>query len=254
VNRPIQTFALAILLTGLTAAGAQADLTISGGNVSWESGTGTMDITISSNNSDTLSAFNLELLITPVVGMSSSIPEFSPTQSDPYSSSSYVFAGDSFGQNYGLPVWGPAFTTGNSNDTITGGDSADSSGAGYVTVAAMGTGPASYLATVQFQPSVGGSPTDQWNISLVAALGSTLGQNTFFQDSQGNYFNATSIGPGVTVTFDTPGESGVLGTFGTPGQMSVAPEPTSAITSVTGAFCFAAYGWLRRRRSHRRAA
>jgi hypothetical protein len=55
------------------------------------------------------------------------------------------------------------------------------------------------------------------------------------------------------VRFDTSGGSGVLGTFASSQQLSIIPEPTSALTTVTGAFFFAAYGWLRRPRSLRRA-
>ncbi len=81
---------------------------------------------------------------------------------------------------------------------------------------------------------------------------------TYFQDSQGNYYSATASDPGVLVTNDginEPGVYSVLGTFSTPLEAtSVVPEPTSAITTVTGTFFFAAYAWLRCALPPRRAA
>ena len=93
MNRSIQAFAFAIILLGLTATRARADLAISLSNVSLApGGTGTMDITVTSKSSDTLSAFGLELLITPV-GHPTSLVQFTTAQLDPYGNSNYVFAG-----------------------------------------------------------------------------------------------------------------------------------------------------------------
>ncbi len=67
-----------------------------------------MDITISSTTgSDTLSAFGLELLITPTPSTGSH-PVFTDAQSDPYGDSNYVFYGVSSGESF-PPFWSSPF-------------------------------------------------------------------------------------------------------------------------------------------------
>ena len=155
MNRLIQAFAFAIILLGLTATPARADLAISLSNTTVApGGTGTMDITVTSNSSDTLSAFGLELLITPV-GTPTSLLQFTSSQPDFSGNPNYVFVGESA---LGPAFWStpPAYP----NDTIFGGD-INSSGQGYVTI--TGT---PLLATVQFQAPPGATPGDMFQISL----------------------------------------------------------------------------------------
>ena len=199
MNRSIQAFAFAIILLGLTATRARADLAISLSNVSLApGGTGTMDINVTSNSSDTLSAFNLELLITPV-GTPTSLLQFTSSQPDFSGNPSYVFANESL---LGPAFWStPPTTTNYPNDTIFGGDFAYSNGAfSYVTI--TGT---SLLATVQFQAPLGATLGDQFQISLVNDP-----SFTYFDDQNGNALNYSVGSTGGTVTIT-----------------SVVPEPSS---------------------------
>jgi len=168
VNRSIQAFAFAIILLGLTATRARAGLIIALGNDYnlAPGGIGTIDITVTSNNpsGDTLAAFGLELLITR--GTSASFLTFTGGIG-PYGNSNYVFFGQSSNSDISIPFWGAPYqsspVTGYPSDSITGGDSADSSGPGYVTI----TSTSLLLATVEFQAQPGAPLTDQFQISLV---------------------------------------------------------------------------------------
>jgi hypothetical protein len=251
VRRPILAVALAILLPGLTAPRARADLTISGGDVSVSGGqTVTMDLTISyvsnpssTDNSNTLSAFGLTLMITPLSGGGPDLT-FSTSQPNPWDSSlgaDYVFAGVSGSQdsNGSSPFWNlPPSSTTNPNDTLTTafGDFYDTSSpnatmAGDVTIPDNPNGLNSYLATVQFSTRSVAS-TEEFQVSLTSA-------STFTAGDGGSLNYNVDVG---TVTVEGLG------------PLSIVPEPASAITGLTGAFFFTAYGWLRRRRSPRRAA
>jgi hypothetical protein len=194
VNRSIATFAFAIILLGPTATHAQAGLMISLStpNVA-PGGTGMMDIAVTSSSGDTLSAFGLELLITPV-GNPTSLLQFTTAQIDPYSNSTYVFAGQSFNSDLSLPFWGLPLSTNYPKDTIFGGDSNDGSTLGYVTIPPTAGAANSYLASVQFQAPIGATLGDQFQISLVQDP-----SFTYFDDQNGNPLNYTSTGGQVTI-------------------------------------------------------
>jgi hypothetical protein len=174
-----------------------------------------MDITVTSNSSDTLSAFDLELLITPV-GHPTSLLQFTTAQLDPYGNPNYVFAGQSLNSDLLLPFWGLPYSTSFPNDTISGGDSNDGSGLGYVTIPPNAGGAYSYLATVQFQAPLGAPLGDKFQISLVNDP-----SFTYFDDQNGNALNYSVGSTGGTVTI-----------------ASVVPEPSSltllALSGLTG--------------------
>jgi hypothetical protein len=189
----IRAIALALLILGLTSTGARADFVFT---VTMPStSTGTVDFNITSNDSATLSAFGLQLMISPT-SSATTLASFSSTQTDPFSNSGYVFAGQSFNSDNGLPFWSLPFMTTTPNDSILGGDSADPSvGPGFVTVLSS----PSYLGTVQFEgPSA--SAGQQFQITLG-------GGSTSFDDRIGNSLSYTasftpSAGGGGTVNID----------------------------------------------------
>jgi len=195
VNRSIQALAFAIVLLGLTAARARADLAISLDNVTVApGGTGTMDIFVTSNNNDPLSLFSLTLQITQMPGTTSFLTFTGGV--DPYNNPNYVFSGESFNVNNGIPFWGLPFPTIYTNDSISGGDAANPLGA-FVTIPSTAGGPNSLLATVQFQ-ALGTNPGDQFLISVVSAT-------TEFDDQNGNPLTINSITGGtVTITSVVP--------------------------------------------------
>jgi len=205
VNRSIQAFAFAIILLGLTATHARADLNIALGNDLnlAPGGIGTIDITVTSNNNDTLSAFGLELLITLGTPTPTSLLTFTGGIDPSYSSSSYVFFGQSSNSDYGSPFWGAPYqsspVTGYASDSISGGDSADPlAGPGYVSI----TSTPLLLATVQFQAAPGATPGDTFQISLVP----TNPLLTYFQYDQNpdHLLNYTSAPGTVTIASAVP--------------------------------------------------
>jgi hypothetical protein len=179
VSRSIQALAFFTILLSLMTIRVRADLiiTLSDATVA-PGGTGTMDITVTSNHGNTLSAFGLELQITPV-GSPSELLQFSMDQTDPYGNSNYVFSGASFNQDNGpISFWSSPFQTVYMSDTIVGSDSSDSTnmtplGISYVTLSST----PSYLATVQFQAPTGSVPGDQFQITLVNDPGETYFMN-----------------------------------------------------------------------------
>jgi len=191
VNRSIQAFAFAMILLGLTATRARAGVIIALDNVTVApGGTGTMDIAVTSNSlaSDTLSQFSLALQITQKPGTTSFLTFTGGV--DPYNNPNYVFSGESFNVNNGLPFWGPPFTTIYTYDSISGGDAANPLGT-FVTIPSTVGEPNSLLATVQFQ-ALGTNPGDQFQISVISA-------GTEFDDQNGNPLTIDSI-TGGTVT------------------------------------------------------
>jgi hypothetical protein len=207
--------------------------------------TGTMDFTITSTTGmDTLSEFNLELLILPA-GTPTSLLQFS-TSSQPsvYDHANYVFAGESSVADTGgfVPFWGAPFPQTNgapgypndyAYDRISGGDIDDGSGAtpSYVTIPQNSGLARTYLASVQFQVQPGTVGTEQFIVSLVNDP-----TQTYFHDANGNSLTYSYSGGSVTV------EGGAS-------QSLIIPEPTSTLTGLTGTFFFAVYGWLRHRGS-----
>jgi len=227
VSRWIQTFAFAVIVLGLTATCARADLVISLSNVNVAPGnTGTMDISVTSNNSDTLSSFGLELLITR--GTSASFLTFTGGP-DPYANPNYVFFGQSLNQDTATPFWGPPYQSspsGYPSDSILGGDSADSSGLGYVTIPSTAGGPNSFLAAVQFQSQPGAPLTDQFQVSLVSNP-----SFTYFDDQNSSPLNYSTTGGLVTFSV---------------------PEPSSlTLAALSGFSGLLWYCWRGRGRKHR---
>ena len=194
VSRPITAFALAVIILGLTTCRARADLVVSLSNVNLTPGsTGIMDITVTSNNNDTLSAFGLELQILPV-GTPTSVLQFTTSQPDPYGNSNYVFRNESFNSDNGLPLWAVPATPPSPFVSILGGDLDDST-QGYVSIPSTAPGPHTYLASVQFQAPEGATLGDQFQISLVNDP-----NFTFFDDKSGNNLVPfSSVGGGVAV-------------------------------------------------------
>ena len=162
-----------------------------------------MDIGVTSTTGDTLSSLNLELLITPVAGATSLLP-FTSSSPDPYSNPNYVFSGVSFSSDFGLPFWGPTTGTHYPNDTITGGDSDDGTGAGYVTIGRSLGALNTFVAAVQFQAPGGATPGDQFQVSLVNDAGLT-----YFDDQNGNPLAIAKVSGGL-VTVAVPEPSTVI--------------------------------------------
>ncbi len=119
----IKSFAIAMTLSGLAATNARADVVISATPapvIVSPGGTGLMSFFITTDNSDTLSQFQLELEITPV-GAPSSVLQFTQTQPDPFNAATYVFAGQSFFEANSIPFWNVSNPP-NPFTTIIGGD------------------------------------------------------------------------------------------------------------------------------------
>ncbi len=177
MSRLIQALAAAIVLLGLTATGARADLTIDLSTITPGAGnTGTMDISATTSSGFTLSQFGLELAITSI-GSPMTQLQFSSPQPDSafiYSNPNYVFSGQSFNvANGNLPFWNLP-TPGFAPVDILGGDSVATGG--YVSISG---GSTAYLATVQFYIPQG-TQLDQFQVSLVN------GPNTYFLDQNGS--------------------------------------------------------------------
>ena len=199
MSRSIQGFAFGIIVVGLTATSVRADLTVTLTDATVApGGTGTVDINVTSTNgTDTLSAFNLELLITGV-GTPAANLHFSSgiDQPVPYGNPDYVFAGESSNNDLSLPLWSDP-TNPPTYNVITGGDSDDGNGStpGYVTIPSTPGAPRTYLATVQFSlPPGAGTPGDQYNISLVNDPG-----QTYFDDPCNNPLQYTANEATVTI-------------------------------------------------------
>ncbi len=201
MNRVIQRFTLALILLGVSTTHAWGDLTdltlTLGSTTVTAGGTGTIDINIVTNDSSMLSAFNIELLITPTHGTTSFL-EFTTAQPDPTSNSNYVFSGGvSFAGNNMVPVFFPPTGTNYPNDTITGGDLYDPAPGSVLLSPAVGD-PRSYLATVEFQAAPGATVGDAFQISVVTDPG-----QTYFDDAAGNPLSYSSdiglvtVGPSV---------------------------------------------------------
>jgi hypothetical protein len=164
-----------------------------------------MDFTISSTTgTDTLSAYNLQLLITPI-GTPMEDLQFTPTtmsqpsQPVPYGNSNYVFYGASSMGDLMLPVWGLPTPTNYNNDTISGGDSDDGSGLGYVTITSS-----FLLVSVQFFAPIGSTPGDQFQISLVP------GANTYLDDASGSAVPSFQYVGGIVTVSSVPEPSSLV--------------------------------------------
>jgi PEP-CTERM motif len=211
VSRSIFASALAMILPGLVATQARADLSVTLESVILASGgTGTMDISVTSNGGDTLSSFGLELQIAPTPG-TTSVLQFTTTQTDPYGNSNYVFSGESSNSDLGIPFWSnPTLTPPYNALTITGGDMDDLT-QGYVSIGASPDGPNTYLATVQFQAAPGATVGDGFLVSLVNDP-----NFTYFDDQYGNPYLSTNVsvsGGMVTIAAAVPEPSSLMMTL-----------------------------------------
>jgi hypothetical protein len=224
VNRLIQSFALAFVVLALAAVPARADLVITLSDISAAPGsTDTMNINITSSDSETLSFFELKLLITPGVVS----PTFTTAQNDPTGDPNYVFLNES-STGPGNPFWGPPGFTNYAGDTITAGDT-DSSSQGFVTIPSAIGLPHSFLAAVQFFVPGGGPLPDQFTISLVTPT-------TEFDDQNGNPITDFTVQGGV-VTIE-----------------SAVPEPSSlTMLTLSGAGGLFWY-WRRQREMQKRCS
>jgi hypothetical protein len=177
----IRAFAFVAPIVMLAPRPAEADLIITATNLSvLPGGTGIMDFYISSDSSDTLSDFTLQLLASPVAGSPEGVLEFTATQTDyPYGNPNYVFYGESTDDYYGPgPFWSAPSPSAIDNPAgmILGGDS-DDSALGYIT---LSTTPM-LLATVQvyLQPTVLNG--ERYQVSLLPQQypGIGLGETNF---------------------------------------------------------------------------
>jgi hypothetical protein len=227
VSRRIQSLALAMILLGLTASDARAELAVnigSNNNVVAGTMTGAVDITLSSNSMDQLIDFGLELQIKQISG--TGILQFATAQPVPYANSNYVFSGHSSNADFSLPLWDVPNHPPNPFVQILGGDSDDGTGLGYVTIPSSPSGPNSFLGTVQFN-AVGAVAGDVYQISLVT------GSNTFFDGPISSPSYTSNVG---TITIARP---------------AAVPEPSSltmmALSSLSGLLL--CYGRRRQRHS-----
>ena len=208
MNRVIRAFVLAMILLGLTATRAQTTaLTVAGSDITIEPGaTATMALTITSDSSDTLSAFGIQLLITPLNG-APELLQFT-TASDPYGNPNYVFYNESLGADIPIPFWSLPYKTNYSSDTILGGDSDDGTGAtpNYVTIPSVAGEAHTYLATVQFQLAATAPLGALYQVSLVT------GPNTYFDDQNGNPLgNPVSLEVGTVTSVPEPSALSLMG-------------------------------------------
>ena len=238
MSRLNQSLAAALILLGVTSTEAPAELIISLGNATVAAnGTGSVDIyATSTNGTDAIQAFSLDLRIAPVSGTNSTA-QFSMTQADPFNhtdflgSSDYVFAGVSQDQDSSppSPYWSPLNTSNTINDSITGTDTYE--GTGSVTISRVSP---SYLGTVQFAVSSDSGTGNQFQVSLLND------NNTYFltdQDDYGSTLGYTSTGGLVTVL---------------PGRIispATIPEPSTLTLSALGGLL----AYLRSRSGRRKA-
>jgi hypothetical protein len=196
----------------LTSAPARADFVITGANEDVSAGgTATVSFSISSTAADQLAAFQVQLQIEGTLG-NSGLLQFSPlsSQPDPYNYPNYVFAGNSFDQNY-PPFWNNVGSSvaGGTLDLATGGDSTNTGSIAF-------TGNASYLlATVQID-ATNAVAGDTYQIALVPA-------NTYFQDANGNNINYSSTAATITIEPAPP--------------VSPVPEPSTLVLAGIGCCC-----------------
>jgi hypothetical protein len=200
MNRLLRASACAMILLGLTATRARAELTITASPIGLQpGGIGTINLSITSNSGDTLSQFGLELVITPLPGTTSQL-QFTTTQSDPYGNPNYVFSGESIGADLPSPFWSLPLTHTYASDSIIGGDMDDGTGptSGYVTIPGTAGEAHTYLATVQFQVPTTAALGDQFQISLLP------GPNTYFDDQNGNPLTPMSNTVGTVAVVPEP--------------------------------------------------
>jgi hypothetical protein len=213
MSRWTRTFPLALILVGISTAGARADQII------------TTDLYVTATTDVTLSAFQLDLTLIPV-GSTTSFPFYSDLAIQPsafVSDSGYVFFPNSFDNDNGLPFW-LALGTGPTpysfpNGEIVGGDESDSQ-AGYVTL----VGGSTYdLGQVTYDVP---SPTDTFQVGL------SSNNQTYFDDQNNNPLTIVSYNGG-TIT------------------ISAVPEPSSLMLLAISSGLGASVCWFCRNRKGR---
>jgi hypothetical protein len=181
--RSAATILLVLLVLGPSSA--RAGLLIDIGSTTITGQTGSVNVTISSNqmSGDLLQNFDFDLLITPYAGTASQLAFLSPQNDFEFSNPAYVFAADSFkivynAANPSAPLtMGNLYPTNYTNDTFIGGDFTNSGN--NVTVLSSGA----LLLTLDFTrstvvpPSVG----DAFLVSLLSDP-----DFTYFQDANGD--------------------------------------------------------------------
>jgi len=198
---------LVILLAGLVAIPAQADLTVSvSGTPIAAGGTGTIDVylssTASSSSPDQINDYAFTLQITPnTVGNLA----FSASQDFGYlNSNNYVFFGNSADYISGPPLFGGTpLTTVYANDTFLGFDTTND----FTSVSLSSSSGRVLLATLNLDASIT-SPGETFTIGLVPSSGDgsmNSGASSYFNvvDSSFNELSAvpfTSSSGTVTIT------------------------------------------------------
>jgi hypothetical protein len=233
-----QTLSAVVVLWLVTAAPSRAGFIVSGNDQTVSVG-GTADISffVTSDSSDQLASFNLQLQITGATGhleFSSSQPAASlvapqgPSCNSFVDEKSYVFYNHSL-DAISPPFWGPPLTTVYPNDTITGGDTYYDSTSNSV------------AATVPSSPSLLGRVTVYADPNLVAAgesfqvalVPTSIGDfnSTYFADPNSNLIDYTSTPVTVSVV---------------PAGASPVPAPPSLVLACIGALIGLLSPWRRR--------
>jgi hypothetical protein len=217
----------ASILWLVTAGPARSAFIISGTDTTVAVG-GYADVNfyVSSDANDTLSSFQLQLLIS---GLSVGSLPFANTQPDAFlNDPQYVFFNNSSVVAYSAPFWGGPSSTFYDRDTITGGDvvSADA--------VAVGLSP-KLLATVRVYADLNVVEAGQsFQISLVPASPSEA-TTTYFADNNGLAVDFRSTPTTVLVT---------------PAEVNSVPAPPSLVLAGFGGLTGLLYSW-RRHRSRR---
>lgn len=211
----------------LSATNAHADFMITVGGLNLvEGGTGTLDVLIESNSlgGTPLSLFNMRFEITPAGGTPTRLEFTDPQPDSQLTEAGYVFSGNSFDFDNGLPV-GAVNSTTVPNDTFFGGDSTSSGTNVNV------SGPL-LLARLQVTALTGAPPggDDTFTIHLLTS---------------GSEFSAFNDA-GALVPQDFQSLDGTVTIIASP-----VPLPSGLVLALTGALSWAGCGKsLRSRRIH----
>jgi hypothetical protein len=187
-------FVLLVLGSRPTQAGLVVDI----GSTTITGPTGSVNVTISSNqpSGDSLQNFNFEFLITPAGATASQLAFLSPQNDSEFSNPAYVFATDSFKIDYnnanpGAPLtMGNLYSTNYTNDTFIGGDFTNSGNNVTVTESGALLVTLDFTRLTEVPPSVG----DTFFVSLVNDP-----NFTYFQDANGDSISYQSNSGTITI-------------------------------------------------------